>query len=198
MSRFQQETRLLRTKIVDIERKIDEKKAATTELKKEFERVKTNKRTLLFLLSFSSFELKIKSSITDLLSRFESLETSYFNKEEELRNELSTFIFEQTHLARTFRRDVEELKRMQQEYMSKLDVHLIAPSFDELIQEQINKFYCTKDDEDDDEYFDNEQKFISQLNKLHDEHVLWVKKNKKTSKTKASIQERFRMFDWIR
>lgn len=161
----------MRTKIIDIERKIEEKKVATSELKKDFER--------------------IKSGITDLLSRFESLESSYFNKEEELRNELSSFIFEQTHLAKTFRRDVDELKRMQQEYMSKLDIHLIAPSFDELIQEQINKFYYTKDDEEDDEYFDKEQVSITQLNRIHDEHISWMKKNKKISKTKASIQERF-------
>ncbi len=51
LSRFQQETRLLRTKILEIERRIEEKKASTIELKKDFERV------IFFLLKISSIHL---------------------------------------------------------------------------------------------------------------------------------------------
>jgi hypothetical protein len=85
---------------------------------------------------------------------------------------------------------------MQQEHMSKLDIHLIAPSFDELIQQQITKYYYykhTDDDEEEDDCLDEEQKLINKFNKLHDEHVLWLKKKKKSAKIIAPIIERFRM-----
>ncbi len=92
---------------------------------------------------------------------------------------------------------MEELKRIQQEHMSKLDIHLIAPSFDELIQQQINKYYHykhTEDDEEEENNFDEEQKLIKKFNQLHDEHVLWLKKKKKNAKITGPIVERFRMF----
>ncbi|CAF5134250.1 unnamed protein product, partial [Rotaria sp. Silwood1] len=41
LSRFQQEIRLFTTKIVDLERRIEEKKLLTIELKKEFDRIKS-------------------------------------------------------------------------------------------------------------------------------------------------------------
>ena len=81
--------------------------------------------------------------------------------------------------------------------MSKLDIHLIALSFDELIQQQINKYYHykhTEDDEDDENHFDEEQKLTKKFNQLHDEHVLWLKKKKKNAKIIGPIIERFRMF----
>ncbi|CAF3603057.1 unnamed protein product [Rotaria sordida] len=178
LSRFQQEIRLIRTKILEIERRIEEKKTSTIELKKDFE--------------------QIKLGIIELLSRFEFLETNYINKEEELRHELSWFIIDQTQLAKIFRRDVEELKRIQQEHMSKLDIHLITSSFDELIQQQINKFYHYKhmedDDEeedDDDDYLDEERKLINKFDKLHEEHIIWLKKKKKNAKITMPIVERF-------
>ncbi|CAF0732021.1 unnamed protein product [Rotaria sordida] len=178
LSRFQQEVRLIRTKILEIERRIEEKKTSTIELKKDFE--------------------QIKLGIIELLSRFEFLETNYINKEEELRHELSWFIIDQTQLAKIFRRDVEELKRIQQEHMSKLDIHLITSSFDELIQQQINKFYHYKhmedDDEeedDDDDYLDEERKLINKFDKLHEEHIIWLKKKKKNAKITMPIVERF-------
>ncbi len=81
--------------------------------------------------------------------------------------------------------------------MSKLDIHLIARSFDELIQQQIMKYYHYKHTEDDDEEeedcLDEEQKLINKFNKLHDEHVLWLKKKKKNAKIIGPIIERFRM-----
>lgn len=48
LSRFQQEIRLLRTKLVDIERRIEEKKTSTIESKKDLERV-TSLSSLLCL-----------------------------------------------------------------------------------------------------------------------------------------------------
>ncbi|CAF4226356.1 unnamed protein product, partial [Adineta steineri] len=173
LSRFQQEIRLLRTKILEIERRIEEKKASTIELKKDYE--------------------QIKSGITELLSRFELLETNYVNKEEEFRQELSWFISDQTQLAKIFRRDVDELKRQQQEHMSKLNIHLTASSFDELIQQQINKYYHYKHSEDDeeDDCFDEEQKLMNQFDKLHEEHAIWLKKKKKNAKITGPIIERF-------
>ena len=176
MSRFQQEIRALATKVVDLERRTEEKKASTIELKKEFDR--------------------IRSGIVDLLSRFEFLETNYINKEEELRGQLSWFISDQTQLAKIFRRDVDELKRLQQEHMSKLDINSNPLSFDELVQQQINKFYHYRnldDDDDDEENLDQNEKLIHELDKLHDEHVLWLKKKKKDGKTMAPITERLRM-----
>ena len=113
------------------------------------------------------------------------MESNYLHKEEELRRELSFFINDQTQLAKTFRRDVEELKRLQQEHMSKLGIHLIAPSFDELIQQQINKYYHykhTEDDEEEENYLDEEQRLTKKFNQLHDEHVTWLKKKKKNAK----------------
>jgi len=151
---------------------LKKKKASTIELKKEFDR--------------------IKSGIVELLSRFEFLETNYINKEEELRAQLSWFISDQTQLAKIYRRDVEELKRMQQEHMSKLDINSNPLSFDELIQQQINKYYHYRnsDDDEEDEDLDHEGKLINELDKLHDEHVLWLKKKKKDSKTMVPITER--------
>ncbi|CAF4662881.1 unnamed protein product, partial [Rotaria sp. Silwood1] len=178
LSRFQQEIRLIRTKILEIERRIEEKKTSTIELKKDFE--------------------QIKSGMIELLSRFEFLETNYINKEEELRRELSWFMMDQTQLAKTFRRDVEELKRMQQEHMSKLDIHLISSSFDELIQQQINKYYHYKhseddeeEDDNDDDYLDEQRKLINKFDKLHEEHTIWLKKKKKNAKITMPIVERF-------
>ena len=125
------------------------------------------------------------------------------NKEEELRHELSWFIRDQTQLGKTFRHDVDEVKDMQQEHMSKLDIHSILPSFDELIQQQINKYYHYKrsedeDDDDDDDndnedYCDKEQKLISKFDKLHEENILWFKEKKKGIKMTGSVIERFRM-----
>ncbi len=44
LSRFQQEIRSISTKIVDLERRIEERKALTIELKKEFDRVRYKSR----------------------------------------------------------------------------------------------------------------------------------------------------------
>ena len=77
------------------------------------------------------------------MSRFELLETDYINKDDELRSHLSWFISDQSQLAKIYRRDVDELKRMQQEHMSKLDMNSNLVSFDELIQQEITKYYIT-------------------------------------------------------
>jgi hypothetical protein len=127
------------------------------------------------------------------------LETNYINKEDELRTQLSWFISDQTQLSKIYRRDVEELKRMQQEHMSKLDINSNPLSFDELIQKQINKYYHYRnsddDEEDDDqENLEHEGKLINELDKLHEDHVLWLKKKKKDSKIMVPITERLRMF----
>ncbi|CAF4645992.1 unnamed protein product, partial [Rotaria sp. Silwood2] len=137
----------------------------------------------------------IKSGIVELLSRFELLETNYINKEDELRVHLSWFIFDQSQLAKVYRRDVEELKRLQQEHLSKLDININSLSFDELIQQQINKYYHYRnsdDDEDEDEIenHNNKIKLIKELDKLHDEHILWLKQKKKDLKITAPIVER--------
>jgi len=81
---------------------------------------------------------------------------------------------------------------MQQEHMSKLDINSNPLSFDELIQQQINKYYHYRnsDDDEEDEDLDHEGKLINELDKLHDEHVLWLKKKKKDSKTMVPITER--------
>ncbi|CAF4538828.1 unnamed protein product, partial [Rotaria socialis] len=171
LSRFQQEIRLVRTKILEIERKIEEKKSSTIELKKDFE--------------------QIKSGIIELVSRFEFLETNYLNKEEELRGELSWFLFDQTQLAKTFRRDIDDLKRIQQEHMCKLDTNLLASSFNDLMQQQVNKYYHYRHLEDDDDDEDEEPEFINKFNQIHDEHVSWLKKKKKNAKITTSIVERF-------
>ncbi len=125
------------------------------------------------------------------------LETSYINKDEELRHELAYFINDQTQLAKVFRRDVEELKRLQQEHMSKLDINSIALSFDELIQQQITKYYHSRhvedDEEEEEDCLDAEQKLIQKFERLHDEHVLWLKKKKKNAKILGPMIERFRM-----
>jgi hypothetical protein len=146
------------------------------------------------MIQFEFF--KIKSGIVDLLSRFEFLEINYINKDDELRAQLSWFISDQTQLAKVFRRDVDELKRLQQEYMSKLDINSNRLSFDELVQQQINKYYHYRnsDDDDDEEDLDQNEKLFHELDKLHDEHVLWLKKKKKDSKIMAPITERLRMF----
>jgi hypothetical protein len=57
LSRFQQEIRLVRTKILEIERKIEEKKSSKIELKKDFEQVisfplKKKKNSILSLFSY--------------------------------------------------------------------------------------------------------------------------------------------------
>lgn len=176
LSRFQQEIRLLTTKIVELERKIDEKKNLTIDLKKEHER--------------------IKAGIEQLLVRFEFLETNYLVKDDELRSQLSYFIADQSQLSKIYRRDVDELKRMQQEHLSKLDINSTPLSFDELVQKQVNKFYQYRDldDDDDVEDYQQENKFIQQFDRLHDEHVNWLKKTKKETKTIAPITERLRMF----
>ena len=53
LSRFQQEIRLLASKIVDLERRIEEKKILTIELKKEFDRV--NSFSSLFIHASTLF-----------------------------------------------------------------------------------------------------------------------------------------------
>lgn len=114
---------------------------------------------------------------------------------------LSCFLADQSQLAKVFRRDVDELKRLQQEHLSKLDINSNPLSFDELIQQQIQKLYHYRNaDEDDDEEndFDQEKKFIRELDQLHDEHVSWLKKKKKDSKLMAPITERLRMFFFLR
>jgi len=124
------------------------------------------------------------------------LETNYITKDEELRTQLSWFISDQTQLAKIYRRDVEELKRLQQEHISKLDINSNPLSFDELVQKQINKYYHYRnsdDEEEEEENLDQNEKFINELDKLHEEHVLWLKKKKKDSKTMAPITERLRM-----
>ena len=134
----------------------------------------------------------------ELTSRFEILETNYLNKDEELRQELTWFIFDQSQLAKTFRRDVDELKRMQQEHMSKLEIYSVKSSFDELLQQQINKFYHYKhceDDEEEDEGCDEQDKLVKKFEKSHEQHVLWLKKSQKVVKRTGSVVERFRRYD---
>ncbi len=91
---------------------------------------------------------------------------------------------------------MEELKRMQQEHLSKLDINSNPLSFDELIQQQVNKYYHYRNsDDDEEEDLDQEdEKFISEFDKTHEEHVLWLKKKKKDSKTLAPMTERLRMY----
>ena len=95
--------------------------------------------------------------------------------------------------SKTFRRDVDDLKRMQQEHMCKLDTNLLASSFDDLIQQQVNKYYHYKhlEDDDDENDEDEERKFINKFDQIHDEHVVWLKKKKKNAKITAPIVERF-------
>ncbi|CAF4105054.1 unnamed protein product, partial [Rotaria magnacalcarata] len=121
--------------------------------------------------------------------------TNYVNKEEEVRTHLSWFMFDQTQLAKVFRRDVEELKRLQQEHLSKLDINANLSSFDELLQQQVNKYYHYINFDDDEEDEENENlnhkvKLVNELDKLHDDHVSWLKKKKKDLKTTAPIVER--------
>lgn len=142
--------------------------------------------------------LQIKSGVAELVRRFEILETSFSTKNDELENELHCFCFDQSQLAKTFRRDVEELKRFQQEYLTKLDVHSTPLPFDELVQEGIGKyFHFRDDDEEEDEGEENylRQRFIADFDKLHDEHLSNLKKKRKESKTNAPIVERLRKFD---
>ena len=86
---------------------------------------------------------------------------------------------------------------MQQEHLSKLDMNSNSFSFDELIQQQINKYYRYQnfDDEDDEdeETIGDKGQLIYELDKLHDEHVSWLKKKKKNSKVMRPIVERLRM-----
>jgi hypothetical protein len=132
----------------------------------------------------------------ELLARLEILETSYLSKDEELSTHLSCFVADQTQLAKAFRRDVDELKRMQQEHMSKLDMHSNPLPFDELIQRQVTKYYHHRhsdgDDEDDEEEEDDQA--MTESDKLHEQHVLWLKKKKKDSKVRAPLIERLRKF----
>ena len=141
---------------------------------------------------------QIKSSIVQLLSRFESLENNYLTKDDELRMQLSCFVADQSQLAKIFRRDVDELKRFQQEHLAKLDINSNPLSFDALIQQQIQKLYhyrnADDEDDEDEEDFDQEKKFILEFDQLHDEHVSWLKKKKKDSKIIAPITERLRTF----
>ena len=124
------------------------------------------------------------------------METNYIGKDEELRSQLNLFIQDQTQLAKIFRRDVEELKRLQQEHLSKLEIHRNLSSFDELIEQQINKFYHSKqmeDDEEEENNLDDEQKLIDRFNYLHEEHVASLKKKKKNAKIVGTRVERLRM-----
>lgn len=138
----------------------------------------------------------MKSSIVEIIRRFECLETSYSSKEEELSCSLNNFLVDQTYLAKTFRRDVDELKRSQQEHLSKLDIHSKPLSFDELVQEQIQKLYHYRhlDDEDDDEDETQNERTLNtdEFDKLHDEHFQWIKKKKKDAKTNGPVLERYR------
>ena len=118
-------------------------------------------------------------------------------KDEELRSQVAWFLVDQTQLAKVFRRDVEELKRMQHEHMSKLEIHSNPLAFDELVQQQIQKYYqyrhSDEDDEDDEEEsVQDEQRLTVALDRLHDDHVTWLKKKKKDSKTMAPLLERLR------
>lgn len=124
------------------------------------------------------------------------MENNYINKEEELRTQLSWFLADQTQLAKVFRRDVDELKRLQQEHLSKLDMNCNPSSFDELVQQQIQKLYHYRntDEDEEDEDVDQERKFMVELDQLHDEHGSWLKKKKKDSKMMGPITERLRMF----
>ena len=130
----------------------------------------------------------------ELLARLEILETSYIGKEEELSTHLSGFVVDQTQLAKVFRRDVDELKRMQQEHMSKLDMHSNPLPFDELIQRQVTKYYHHRQSDGDEEEDDDEEDdpAMMESEKLHDQHVLWLKKKKKDSKLRAPFIERLR------
>lgn len=87
---------------------------------------------------------------------------------------------------------------MQQENLSKLDNNTNQLSFDELVQQQINKYYHYRnedDDEDDEEENLNMKvQLIKELENLHDEHVSWLKKKKKDMKVTGPIVERLRMF----
>lgn len=127
------------------------------------------------------------------------MESSYLTKDEELRSQVAWFLTDQTHLAKVFRRDVEELKRMQQEHMSKLEIHSNPMAFDELVQQQVQKHYHYRhseedddDDEDDEEIVQIEQPLVDDLDRLHEVHVSWLKKKKKESKTMAPLLERLR------
>lgn len=102
-------------------------------------------------------------------------------------------------MAKIYRRDVEELKRLQQENLLKLDKNSNPLSFDELLQQQVNKYYHYRnldddDDDDEEENLNKKNQLIKDLDKLHDEHTLWLKKKKKDLKTSAPIVERLRMF----
>jgi hypothetical protein len=87
---------------------------------------------------------------------------------------------------------------MQQEHLSKLDINSNSISFDDLIQQQISKYYhyqnSDDDDEEEEENLDHDGRLITELDKLHDDHILWLKKKKKGSKIMAPIVERLRMF----
>ena len=125
------------------------------------------------------------------------LESSYLTKEEELCSQLVWFVADQTQLAKVFRRDVEELKRMQHEHMSKLEIHSNPLAFDELVQQQIQKFYRYRhsdddEDEDEEENSQDEQRLTVELDRLHDDHATWLKKKKKDSKSIAPLLERLR------
>ena len=185
----------MRTKLVDIERRLEEKKLTTIELRKDLERVSL--LTEIHVSPGIRLVIQIRTGNIELITRLELLEGSYTQKDEELRRELVGFITDQTQLAKTFRRDVDELKRTQQEHMSKLDIHGMSSSFDDLIQQQINKCYHYKhseDDEDeDDDSVDNGPRLIKDFDRLHDDHVTWLKKKKKCAKIRVPLVERFRM-----
>jgi hypothetical protein len=129
---------------------------------------------------------------------------NYLNKDEQLRSHLDWFIVDQTQLGKVFRRDVDELKRTQHEHMSKLDRHMNTLPFDEFVQQHIEKYYHYRhfeEDDDDDDDDDDDIKLNRILastiesDKMHDEHVLWLKKKKKDVKNMASNIEHLRTYD---
>lgn len=133
-----------------------------------------------------------------MINRFEQLEQSFLQKEEEILVELNLFVVSEIQLAKTFRRDVEELKKMQQEHLTKLENNSMKTSFDDLIERQIEKFYHFKpsdfDDEEEEEDFldDENQRVRNYFEKFHDEHLNWMKKKKKATKSKGAALERIR------
>jgi hypothetical protein len=64
--------------------------------------------------------------------------------------------------------------------------------FDELVQQQIQKFYqCTNDDDDENEDQENDPRFFGGFKKIRKEYLSCMKK-KKEAKNMASVFERLR------
>lgn len=110
---------------------------------------------------------------------------------------MNWFLNDQSQLAKIFRRDVEEIKRMQQEHLTKLEMHSNPLAFDDLVQSEIQKLYHYRhvdedEDDDDDEGEENRQRWIGDLEKVHDEHLLCLKKKKKEAKVHGPVIERLR------